>query len=63
MCVRYKGGGQYVCNHLRSNAGLAICQYIRATRVDAVVADAFLTAMAPAELDALSRARRAQQQV
>ena len=63
MYVRYKGGGQYVCNHLRSNEGSPACQYIRAERVDAVVADAFLTALAPAELDALSRARRAQQQV
>jgi DNA invertase Pin-like site-specific DNA recombinase len=63
MYVRYKGGGQYVCNHLRSNEGLPACQYIRAARVDAVVADAFLTALEPAELDALSRARRAQQQV
>jgi DNA invertase Pin-like site-specific DNA recombinase len=63
MYVRYKGGGQYVCNHLRSNEGLPACQYIRATRVDAVVANAFIAAMAPAELDALSRARRTQQQV
>jgi hypothetical protein len=63
MYVRYKGGGPYVCNHLRSNEGLPACQYIRAARVDAVVADAFLTALAPAEVDALSRARRAQQQV
>ena len=32
-------------------------------RVDTVVAEAFLTALAPGELDALSRARQAQQQV
>jgi DNA invertase Pin-like site-specific DNA recombinase len=63
MYVRYKDGGQYVCNHLRSNEGLPACQYVRAPRVDKVVADAFLTALAPAELDALSQARRAQQQV
>jgi DNA invertase Pin-like site-specific DNA recombinase len=63
MYVRYKGGGEYVCNHLRSHEGLPACQSIRAARVDAAVADAFLTALAPAELDALSRARRAQQQV
>ena len=63
MYVRYKGGGQYVCNHLRSNEGSPACQYVRAARVDAVVADAFLAAVAPAELDALSKARRAQQQV
>lgn len=63
MYVRYKGGGEYVCNHLRSHAGLPTCQHIWAARVDAAVADAFLTALAPAEFDALSRARRAQSQV
>ena len=63
MYVRYKGGGEYVCNHLRSHEGLPACQHIRAAHIDAAVADAFLTALAPAELDALSRARRAQQQM
>jgi DNA invertase Pin-like site-specific DNA recombinase len=63
MYVRYKGGGEYVCNHLRSNEGSPACQYVRAARVDAAVTDAFLTALAPAELEALSQARRAQQQV
>ena len=63
MFVRYKGGGEYVCNHLRSHQGLPDCQRIRAARIDAAVADAFLTALAPAELDALSRARRVQQQL
>ncbi|HZD91206.1 MAG TPA: recombinase family protein [Pseudolabrys sp.] len=62
MYVRYKGGGEYVCNHLRSHEGLPTCQHLRAPRVDAAVADAFLTALAPAELDALSRACRAQRQ-
>lgn len=63
MYVRYKGGGEYVCNHLRTHSGLPTCQHVRATAVDAAVADTFLTALAPAELDALSRARRAQDQV
>jgi hypothetical protein len=62
MFVRYKGGGQYVCNHLRTNEGLPTCQEMRAVRIDKAVADAFLTALAPAELDALSKARRAQRQ-
>ena len=53
---------EYVCNHLRSHQGLPACQYLRAPRVDAAVAQAFLTALAPAEIDALSRARRAQSQ-
>ena len=63
MFVRYKGGGQYVCNHLHTNEGLPICQEMRAARIDKAVADAFLTALAPAELDALSKARNAQRQV
>lgn len=62
MYVRYKGGGEYVCNHLRTHNGLPICQHVRAKRVDEAVAQAFLTALAPAEIDALSRARRAKQQ-
>lgn len=63
MYARYKGGGEYVCTHLRFHSGSPTCQQIRAARVDAAVADAFLTALAPAELDALSRAHRAQSQV
>jgi DNA invertase Pin-like site-specific DNA recombinase len=63
MYVKYKGGGAYVCNHLRTSEGLPACQQIRAARVDAAVADAFLTALAPAEIEALSRARRVQQQM
>jgi hypothetical protein len=62
MYARYKGGAEYVCNHLSAHQGLPACQYIRAPRVDAAVAQAFLTALAPAEIDALSRARRAQHQ-
>ena len=63
MFVRYKGGGEYVCNHLHTNEGLPTCQHVRAAWVDEAVAAAFLTALAPAELDALSKARRAQVQV
>jgi DNA invertase Pin-like site-specific DNA recombinase len=63
MYVRYKSGGEYVCNHLRTSEGLPACQHIRAARIDAAVADAFLAALAPAEIDALSKARRAQLQV
>jgi DNA invertase Pin-like site-specific DNA recombinase len=63
MYVRYKGGGEYVCNHLRSHEGLPTCQHIRAARVDAAVAEAFLTALAPAEIEALSRASRTRHQI
>jgi hypothetical protein len=71
ISFRTKRHGQHPCrdlitgygNHLRSAEGLPNCQYIRTARIDAAVVDAFLTALAPAELDALSRARRTQVQM
>jgi DNA invertase Pin-like site-specific DNA recombinase len=60
MVVRYKGGSQYVCNHLRQQHDVPVCQCLRAAPIDAQVAAAFLEAVAPAEIDALSRARKAQ---
>ena len=60
MFVRYKGGSQYVCNHLRQQHDVPVCQCLRAAPIDAQVAAAFLEAVAPAEIDALSRARKAQ---
>jgi hypothetical protein len=62
MVVRYKGGSQYVCNHLRQQHDVPVCQCLRAAPIDAQVAAAFLEAVAPAEIDALSHARRAQRQ-
>ena len=62
MVVRYKGGSQYVCNHLHQHRGVPVCQCLRAAPIDTQVAKAFLEAVAPAEIDALSRARKAQRQ-
>ncbi|MDP4026480.1 recombinase family protein [Methylobacterium sp. NEAU 140] len=62
MFVRYKGGGEYVCNHLRTQQGAPVCQHLRAAAVDRGVAQAFLAALAPAEIEALSQAHRARQQ-
>jgi hypothetical protein len=56
--VRYKGGSQYVCNHLKVQRGAPECQNLRAAPIDAQVAAAFLEAVAPAEIDALSKARK-----
>ena len=58
MAVRYKGGSQYVCNHLKIQRGAPECQNLRAAPIDAQVAAAFLEAVAPAEVDALSKARK-----
>lgn len=63
MFVRYKGGGQYVCNHLRTQQGLPECQTVRAAAIDAAVGRAFLAAVAPAEIDALSRAHKLRKDV
>ena len=60
MTVRYKGGSQYVCNHLRQQHGAPVCQCLRSAPIDASVAAAFLAAVAPAEIDAWARARKAQ---
>jgi DNA invertase Pin-like site-specific DNA recombinase len=62
MVVRYKGGSQYVCNHLHQHRGVPVCQCLRAAPIDTQVAKAFLEAVAPAEIDALSHARKAQRQ-
>jgi hypothetical protein len=47
--VRYKGGSQYVCNHLHQQHGVPVCRCLRSAAIDASVAAAFLTAVAPAE--------------
>src|SRR6478609_8320361 len=60
MTVRYKGGSQYVCNHLHQQHGAPVCQCLRSAAIDASVAAAFLVAVAPAEIDAWARARKAQ---
>ncbi|MFL5284660.1 MAG: recombinase family protein [Rhodopila sp.] len=60
MVVRYKGGSQYVCNHLYMQHGrsVPVCQTLRAAAIDAHVADAFLAAVTPAEMEAWSEASR-----
>jgi hypothetical protein len=62
MAVRYKGGSQYVCNHLRQQHGVPVCQCLRSAAIDRSVAAAFLAAVAPAEIDAWARARKVQRQ-
>jgi hypothetical protein len=51
-----------LCNYLRQQYGVPVCQYIPADVVDAYVVQAFLAALAPLELDAYSKAIQAQRQ-
>jgi len=64
MAVQYKGGNQYLCNYLRSQAQAPVCQRLPADPVDQQVVAAFFDALAPAELDlyAQALAQRQQQQ-
>jgi hypothetical protein len=38
LCVQYKGGTQYLCNHLRQQHGEPVCQWLPATPIDEQVA-------------------------
>src|SRR2546426_6076466 len=64
MTVQYKGGNQYLCTYLRSQAHAPVCQRLPADPVDQQVVAAFFDALAPAELDlyAQALAQRQQQQ-
>lgn len=67
MVVQYKAGTRYLCNYLRQQYRVPVCQYIPADPVDDVAVRAFFEALSSVELDAYSRAmasrRRADEQV
>lgn len=56
MVVQYKGGTQYLCNYLRQQYRVPVCQYVPGDPVDAAVVEAFFQALSPVELDAYERA-------
>jgi DNA invertase Pin-like site-specific DNA recombinase len=62
MVVQYKTGTRYLCNYLRQQYRVPVCQHIPADPVDAKVVEAFFAALAPVELDAYQRAVVAQHQ-
>jgi DNA invertase Pin-like site-specific DNA recombinase len=52
MCVQYKGGTQYLCNHLRQQTGAPVCQRIPADRIDDQAVEWFFEALSAAQIDA-----------
>jgi hypothetical protein len=73
MVVQYKHRPCYLCNYLRQQYQVPVCQNLPTDPIDAHVVQAFLQALAPAELDLYDKAvtalrqdeeqvRRAQQQ-
>jgi DNA invertase Pin-like site-specific DNA recombinase len=59
MVGQYKTGTRYLCNYLRQQYGVPVCQYMPADPIDDAVVDAFLKALSPVELDAYHQALEA----
>jgi hypothetical protein len=62
MVVQYKTGTRYLCNSLRQQYGVPVCQYIPADPIDDAVVNAFFAALSPLELDAYREVMNAQRQ-
>jgi DNA invertase Pin-like site-specific DNA recombinase len=56
MVVQYKSSTRYLCNYLRQQRQLPVCQYLPADPIDRIVVDAFFEALSPAELDLYEQA-------
>jgi DNA invertase Pin-like site-specific DNA recombinase len=55
LCVQYKGGTQYLCNHLRQQHGEPVCQRLRGAPIDEQVVRWFFEALSPASIDSSAR--------
>lgn len=62
MVVQYKSATRYICNSLRQQYRVPVCQYIPADAIDEYVVNAFLEALSVVELDAYEKALKTQQQ-
>ena len=56
MCVQYKGGTQYLCNHLKQQTGAPVCQRIPGDAIDDQVVARFFEALSVAEIDVVAEA-------
>jgi DNA invertase Pin-like site-specific DNA recombinase len=52
MCVQYKGGTRYICNHLKQQTAAPTCQYIGGDTIDDQVVAWFFETLSVAEIDA-----------
>jgi DNA invertase Pin-like site-specific DNA recombinase len=62
MVVQYRRGTRYLCNYLRQQYRVPVCQHIPGDAVDAKVVEAFFAALSVVELDAYHGAVANQQQ-
>lgn len=56
LLVQYKGGTRYLCNALRQQYRVPVCQNLPAAGIDEAVVAAFWEALSPVELDAYAEA-------
>src|SRR6185312_8423195 len=56
MVVQYKRKTCYICNYLRQQYQVPVCQNLPADPIDAHVVEAFLDALSPVNLDLYDRA-------
>lgn len=61
LLVQYKGGTRYLCNYLRQQYRVPVCQNLPADAIDRAVVAAFFAALSPVELDVYATAVAAQQ--
>jgi hypothetical protein len=54
--VQYKGGTQYLCNHLKQQTGAPVCQRIGGDAIDDAVVSWFFEALSVAEIDVAAAA-------
>ena len=59
MVVQYKPKTIYICNYLRQQYRVPVCQYLPADPIDDLVVRAFFAALSPAELDLYDQAAAA----
>lgn len=56
MVVQYKRGTRYLCNYLRQQYRVPVCQNLPGDPIDAYVVQAFLDTLSPVELDLYTQA-------
>ena len=61
LVVQYKTGTRYICNYLRQQYRVQVCQSIPADAIDNYVVGTFFAALSPIELDAYTEVLKAQQ--
>ena len=62
MVVQYKKGTRYLCNYLRQQYGVPVCQNLPGDPIDDQVVDAFFDVLSPVELDLYDKAVQALRQ-